>query len=362
MSSIATHNNWVLREELIKRSYAKKWSKAIKEWDLVSIESSEGQKKCLCSHYPIRELCHILNRKTGNKTIVGNVCVKLFAKDTLYRKTNRMFNSLHGIKKNRSRSANKTLLKQAFKQKILSKGEFEVYNSIWKKRSISERLQRYKCSLNQRIIEGISKEPEERIDNRRERIAMELKDLHQNKWARMELVELAYNKRWISLEEYQFYKGLWEKDLTSLFSNQQNWLESINRRIMSSAKNAFAKDILSESELEVYQSNKVSGNLKIYNNSLDKRILEEISMQYEERVDNSKIRIIKDFEHLMQNPSEIAIVRMELVDLAHQQQAITANDRRFYKDLWKGGMTDLSEKQDRLLTNINQCIRRYASP
>lgn len=227
---LVSHNEWILREELVKLSQHKEWKKAVKEWKLDSIGATGEQKTCLCSHYPIKELCHIFNSKNGNRAIVGNVCVKLFGEKTLYNKTNKIFKGLHRIENNEAASANKRLIKYANEQNFLSDADYEFYIAIWRKRVPSERLTNYKVFLNQRIIAGVSKK--EDLVDRTKAMAENLLQIKNDltEWARPDLIEYAYSEEAIYTNEYEFYKSIWKKD-ENLSFKQEKWLKEINQRI-----------------------------------------------------------------------------------------------------------------------------------
>lgn len=67
-----------LQSEILARSLATDWETAKKEWSLLSISEADEPETCLCSHFPIIELCTIANRITNIQVDVGNVCVKRF--------------------------------------------------------------------------------------------------------------------------------------------------------------------------------------------------------------------------------------------------------------------------------------------
>jgi len=48
-----------LKREILARSRATDWELAKKEWRLVAISEADEPERCLCSHFPIIELCSI---------------------------------------------------------------------------------------------------------------------------------------------------------------------------------------------------------------------------------------------------------------------------------------------------------------
>lgn len=73
-------NEQILRERILDRSYSTEWEAARLEWRLeqVTMCSLRHAVECLCTHFPIVELCHLRNERTGATAIVGNVCVQRF--------------------------------------------------------------------------------------------------------------------------------------------------------------------------------------------------------------------------------------------------------------------------------------------
>jgi hypothetical protein len=77
------HNFHNLKAHILPLSVSEAWDEAKYEWELDHVQVLEvGEEAepetCPCGHFPIIELCWIRNRKNGNVTFVGNVCVKRF--------------------------------------------------------------------------------------------------------------------------------------------------------------------------------------------------------------------------------------------------------------------------------------------
>jgi hypothetical protein len=96
------YNFQVLSREILSRSQATDWETARKEWVLTDIYESEESETCLCHHFPIREICVIRNRLNGQRTEVGNVCVKRF----LGIRSDLIFSGIKRIRKDMSKSLN----------------------------------------------------------------------------------------------------------------------------------------------------------------------------------------------------------------------------------------------------------------
>ena len=76
-----THNAAVLRDNLLLLSFSHVWTEAKCEWELECVhllDADDEPRRCLCSHYPIREVCTLRNHETGHRATVGNKCVRQF--------------------------------------------------------------------------------------------------------------------------------------------------------------------------------------------------------------------------------------------------------------------------------------------
>jgi len=72
-----SHNFERLKEHILSLSVSKNFEVAKTEWSLHSIEVSEEMDSCPCGQ-DIKEHCYIENKKNGNTTYVGNVCINIF--------------------------------------------------------------------------------------------------------------------------------------------------------------------------------------------------------------------------------------------------------------------------------------------
>ena len=67
-----------LKEEITDLSNSNNWDDAKTEWKLSTAYYSKEPDRCLCGHYPIKNICIIENCKNGNNATVGNCCVNYF--------------------------------------------------------------------------------------------------------------------------------------------------------------------------------------------------------------------------------------------------------------------------------------------
>ena len=70
--------HYKLIEEIIDLSEANIWDFAKLEWEFTSAYYSDEEQRCLCGHYPIRNICVITNKINSALTEVGNCCINKF--------------------------------------------------------------------------------------------------------------------------------------------------------------------------------------------------------------------------------------------------------------------------------------------
>ncbi len=227
---------WKLPPNLIALSQATTWSEALKEWSLTDIEQL-GDETCLCNHYPIKEVCHISNEKNGNTAIVGNCCVKRFEVDTVFEGTHKIFSALKRMRENSKASANKELIQYAYDNKVFSERDYEFYNKIWRKRKLTERQEDYKAALNERLITHMSRK-RKREETARVVAQRSLADSFNllrdqpAKLADQQLIEKAHTDQILSDRDHQFYKSLWDNNVSDPSEKQQKWLGDLNNRML----------------------------------------------------------------------------------------------------------------------------------
>jgi hypothetical protein len=98
-----------LAQEIIKRSVAKNWNDAKREWALETVYFATEPDRCLCGKFPITELCVLRNRKNDREAVVGNECVKKF----LGLPSDRIFNGLRRIQVDAEKALNEDAIRYA---------------------------------------------------------------------------------------------------------------------------------------------------------------------------------------------------------------------------------------------------------
>lgn len=146
-------SQYKLTSEIIKLSKSQNWDAAKLEWAVEDIYYSDEDETCLCGHHPIKEICTINNKSTGNYAIVGNCCVKKFLGIT-YEK---IFQSYKKIKRDSSKSINVETISFALNKAIINQWENDFYLDILRKRNLSEKQLKVKIKINNKIIKALSK-------------------------------------------------------------------------------------------------------------------------------------------------------------------------------------------------------------
>jgi hypothetical protein len=139
---------YILSQEILKLSNSKTWEEAKKEWTLIGIYKAEKPQTCLCSHYPIIELCLIKNKFNSNETIVGNCCVNKFMEI----KSNKLFSCAKRVEKNVFKSFNIELINIVFREGIINQWEKDFYTNVWRKNILSQKQMEIKIGINKKIL------------------------------------------------------------------------------------------------------------------------------------------------------------------------------------------------------------------
>lgn len=137
-----------LKEKLFSLSKSLTWDEAVKEWKLSHIKYVKEPDTCACGHYPIKEICTLLNIKTDNFLEVGNHCVKHFLKsDYSY-----LFDSFKSLSKSPTKSVNEKTLSWFLSQTLINEWEYSFYSDILRKRNLSQKQMIYKLKINLKIL------------------------------------------------------------------------------------------------------------------------------------------------------------------------------------------------------------------
>jgi hypothetical protein len=132
-----------LAYEITKRSNASIWELAREEWKLNHIYESEEFDTCLCGHQ-IKEVCILDNKLTHAYAKVGNCCVKKF----MNLPSDLIFQAVKRVRKDTTKSLNLEALNFALSKGWVSEWEYNFYNNIMSKRSLSEKQAAKKKQVN----------------------------------------------------------------------------------------------------------------------------------------------------------------------------------------------------------------------
>jgi hypothetical protein len=142
-----------LKTEILARSRATDWELAKSEWYLVSISEADEPETCLCSHFPIVELCTIANRLTQVQVDVGNVCVKRF----LGFRSDLVFAAIKRIRADISRSINVDAAVLFHERGIINSWEYGFLQSTMSKRSLTDKQLQTRITINKKILASIKR-------------------------------------------------------------------------------------------------------------------------------------------------------------------------------------------------------------
>lgn len=141
-----------LATEIIARSVAKTWDLAKVEWRLLNVYREDEPDTCLCGHFPIIEICEIINQRNGKVTSVGNCCVKKFLG---LKESDKIFQSVRKLSKDDTKSVNIETLEHARSKNWINDWEYQFYGDIMRKRNLSEKQLRVKLAVNKKILLGV---------------------------------------------------------------------------------------------------------------------------------------------------------------------------------------------------------------
>lgn len=145
----------ILTREIIARSDADTWSAAKEEWKLSHIDFQAGST-CLCTHYPITQLCYLQNTVNGCMVMVGNCCVKKFMPEL---QSQLVFAGLKRIREDIENSANIAVLELAKDRGIVNEWEYNFYLDTMRKRKLSGKQSDKRVQINQKFLQLISADP-----------------------------------------------------------------------------------------------------------------------------------------------------------------------------------------------------------
>jgi hypothetical protein len=145
---MTSHSEYRLSERIIALSIADQWPVARAEWDLFEVYFADEPETCLCSNFPILEVCVLRNRNNGNRAEVGNVCVNKF----LGLPSKIIFDGIKRVSKDRDKALNDSAAHYAFRQKWVTEWEFNFLVNTSRQRSLSAKQQNKRVQINERVL------------------------------------------------------------------------------------------------------------------------------------------------------------------------------------------------------------------
>ncbi|WP_298350635.1 hypothetical protein [uncultured Dokdonia sp.] len=198
-----------LTKEIIKLSESDYWHSAKNEWNFEYAYYSDELQRCLCGHYPIKNVCVIKNTINKKQTEVGNCCVNKFLGID---EGNKIFTSIKRLKEDPTKSMSPEVLEYLFDKKVLSDFEYKFYLDTLRKRKFSYKQLEIRKKINQKLIDFTSYESN-------------------SNFSRINLVlEWAKNNTWFDTNFVHSFKQNCERK-GKLTENQSKALENIIKKL-----------------------------------------------------------------------------------------------------------------------------------
>ena len=144
-----------LTKEIIKLSESDFWESARNEWTFEYAYYSDDLQRCLCGHYPIKNICVIKNKLNKTQTEVGNCCVNKFLGID---DGNKIFTSIRRLKEDSTKSMSLEVLEYLYGKKVLSEFEYKFYLGTIRKRKLSDKQIEIRKKINLKLIDFTSYE------------------------------------------------------------------------------------------------------------------------------------------------------------------------------------------------------------
>lgn len=145
---MASHNEYQLSQRIVELSEANNWAMARAEWDLHEIYFVDEHTTCLCTHYPIREVCVLRNRLNSNHAEVGNVCVNKF----MGLPSKIIFDGLKRVAKDDTGALNTDASHYAYRKGWVNDWEYGFLGSTRRKKVLTGRQLAKRQEINRRVL------------------------------------------------------------------------------------------------------------------------------------------------------------------------------------------------------------------
>ncbi len=148
-----SHNHATLSAEIIALSVANDWTAAKREWQLESVFFEDDPSTCLCSHFPILEVCLLRNVRNGNVAEVGNVCVNKF----LGIPSKIIFDGLKRVANDREKALNAAAADYVHRKGWINDWEKSFLTDTARKRSLTLKQAAKREQINRRILTRVKR-------------------------------------------------------------------------------------------------------------------------------------------------------------------------------------------------------------
>jgi hypothetical protein len=141
-------------EGILRKSRAQEWHIARAEWDVIHMWREDDPGVCLCGHTPILEHWMLENAITHETVVVGNRCVRQFAKDALS-----IVSSLNRVRRDLTASLSAKAIEFCKQQGWLTDWAYRFYYNIRLKKKLSQNRSAKKREVNHSIIQHFLRRP-----------------------------------------------------------------------------------------------------------------------------------------------------------------------------------------------------------
>ncbi len=141
-------SEYKLSSEIINLSYSTNWDEAKLEWSLSEIYEADDPEYCLSGHFPIIEVCILINKRNNNSAVVGNCCVKKF----IGLPSDKIFQAVKRVRKNKQKSLNVEAIQHAFYKGWINDWEYHFSVDTIRKRKLSARQIEIREEINEKML------------------------------------------------------------------------------------------------------------------------------------------------------------------------------------------------------------------
>ena len=143
------------KERLLAHSESACWEKAKEEWVFENVFYTEERVPCLCTDYPLQNVCVISNHLNNNTRYICSSCANEFLDIDI---ADKVFASVAKLKGDLSKSVSRDVFEFMYSNISLSMPEIEFYLSTMRKHKLTERQMNYRRIINKKLIDCISYE------------------------------------------------------------------------------------------------------------------------------------------------------------------------------------------------------------